>query len=85
MKVNPETIPNLVKDFLASFPKAAQDVKQDSSEVLQTFLRFCLDKTELLTREEFEVQSKVLEKTRAKLEMLEKRVQDLESSQSNKA
>lgn len=36
-------------------------------------------KLDLVTREEFEVQTQVLQRTREKLEALEKRVADLES------
>ncbi len=41
-------------------------------------------KLDLVTREEFEVQCEVLAKTRAKLELLEARVAELEAQLTNK-
>ena len=41
-------------------------------------LRSSLAKLDLVTREEFEVQEAVLEKTRAKLEALEARLKEME-------
>lgn len=45
----------------------------------KSFLHASLDKLELVTREEFEIQQKVLANTRAKLEELEQIVKNLES------
>lgn len=51
------------------------DVEQNFRSVLQSSLA----RLDLVTREEFEVQEAVLARTRAKLEALEGRLQDLES------
>jgi BMFP domain-containing protein YqiC len=80
MKVNPESLTNLVNDFLASFPQQSKDMKDDADQLLKTFLNFCINKSEILTREEFEVQTKVLAKTRQKLENLEYRLSKLEKN-----
>lgn len=43
------------------------------------FVKSALSKLNLVTREEFDVQARVLAKTRAKLEELEKKLEALES------
>jgi len=53
----------------------AQDVKDSLDATLQHYF----EDMNLVSRREFEVQQKVLVKTRAKLEALEKVVEDLES------
>lgn len=45
----------------------------------KSLLHASLDKLELVTREEFEIQQKVLANTRAKLEELEQAIKNLES------
>ncbi len=45
----------------------------------KSLLHASLDKLELVTREEFEIQQKVLANTRAKLEELEQIIKNLES------
>lgn len=46
---------------------------------VKSLLHASLDKLELVTREEFEIQQKVLANTRAKLEELECAIKNLES------
>ena len=58
----------------------AQDVEKN----LRATLVSVFDRLNLVTREEFEVQSAVLARTRAKLETLEKQVAELEKSSPRK-
>jgi BMFP domain-containing protein YqiC len=55
--------------------QAQQDLRTNFSDVLAQGLR----RLDLVTREEFEVQSQLLARTRAKVEALEKRIADLEA------
>lgn len=50
----------------------------DLDKHFRELLKSTLNKLNLVTREEFDIQSKVLAKTRAKLEEFEKRVAELE-------
>jgi BMFP domain-containing protein YqiC len=50
---------------------------------LRATLQATLSKLDLVTREEFDVQTKVLARTRAKIEALEKVVADLENQLLN--
>jgi ubiquinone biosynthesis accessory factor UbiK len=54
----------------------------DLQRNLKTLLAQQFARLELATREEFETQSKVLARTRAKLDALERRVAELERGQS---
>ena len=63
---------SLVPEGLA---RAQQDLRTNFSDVLAQGLR----RLDLVTREEFEVQSQLLARTRAKVEALEKRIADLEA------
>lgn len=70
--------------FLDELQHRIREVLQHSSaKDLEANLRAMLlqgfAKLDLLTREEFELQTEVLARTRAKLEALEKRVADLET------
>jgi ubiquinone biosynthesis accessory factor UbiK len=57
-----------------SFNHLKEDVEKNSHAILQS----ALARFDLVTREEFEVQKAVLAKTRQKLEVLEKRVVEIE-------
>lgn len=50
----------------------------DLEKHFHEFIKSTLDKLNLVTREEFDVQARVLAKTREKLEMLEKKLSELE-------
>lgn len=58
----------------------AKDIEQH----FKTFMNQNLQKMNLVTREEFDVQTKVLERTREKLEALEKKVKEIEEVLANK-
>ncbi len=69
-------ISNKIKDVVSSSPLG--DVEKN----LNALLKGVFTKMELVTREEFEVQAEVLRNTRQKLELLEARLAELESSAS---
>jgi BMFP domain-containing protein YqiC len=64
--------------LLAKVPQAAQHMQADLEENFRAVLRASLSKLDLVSRDEFDVQTKVLERTRARLEALEARVKQLE-------
>lgn len=69
-------ISNKIKEVVSSSPLG--DVEKN----LNALLKGMFTKMELVTREEFEVQAEVLRNTRQKLELLEARLAELESSSS---
>jgi BMFP domain-containing protein YqiC len=62
-----------MRELLAQSP--AKDVEKNMRAMLAGFF----DKLELVTREEFDIQAKLLARTREKLDALEARVAELES------
>ena len=67
-----------ISDFLAASP--AKDVEKN----LRALLSATFAKLDLATREEFEIQAKVLARTREKLTELEARVAELEAKLGRK-
>lgn len=74
------TILNTVKERL---PPGLDDVAQDIRQNLQATLTDTLASMDMVTREEFDVQQKVLARTRQKLEALEQRANELETALKN--
>ena len=75
---------NSKPSFLSELQAKVSEVLQQSpARDLEKNMRAMLNqgyaKLDLLTREEFEIQSEVLARTRAKLEALENRVAELEN------
>ncbi len=59
-------------------PAGLQTLKQDMERNLRAGLEAAMARLDLVTREEFDVQSAVLARTREKLHRLEQQVADLE-------
>jgi BMFP domain-containing protein YqiC len=77
--------PNFFDDMQAKINKAIENSPaKDIEKNVKAMLSSGFAKLDLVTREEFEIQSQVLAKTRARLEQLEARVAALEA-QSNDA
>ena len=62
-----------LSELIANSP--ARDVEKNARALLSSFL----SRLDLVTREEFDVQSEVLRRTREKLEQLEAKVAELEN------
>lgn len=72
-------IDELARRLLESVPPALRGVQQDLESNFRAVLRANLARLDLVARDEFTAQSRVLERTRARLEELERRVAELES------
>lgn len=75
---------NIKPSFLSELQSRISEVLQQSpardlEKNMKAMLNQGFAKLDLLTREEFEIQSEVLARTRAKLEALEARVAELEA------
>ena len=73
-------IDQLTDTLLHALPSHMGNMKQDVRANVQVLLRGVLDKLEVVTREEFDAQKKVLARTRQKVEALEAVVKKLEQS-----
>ena len=57
-----------------------QQVKSDFDASLKSLLQQQLSRLEFVSREEFDIQARVLQRTRAKLEQLEEKLSQLEQT-----
>ena len=71
-------IDDIARRLFEGLPEAARTMRRDGESNFRAVLQSSLGKLDLTTREEFEVQSKVLERTRARVEALELRIAALE-------
>lgn len=80
--LNPKIIDDLARQISGLIPTGVKDLQADVQKNIHTLLQGAFAKLDLVTREEFDVQSKVLARTRAKLEELERLVAELEKKQN---
>ncbi|MGA2862475.1 MAG: accessory factor UbiK family protein [Steroidobacteraceae bacterium] len=71
-------IDDIARRLFEGLPEAARTMRRDIESNFRAVLQSTLGKLDLTTREEFEVQTKVLERTRARIEQLELRIVTLE-------
>ena len=76
--MNDNSIESLAKKLADSLPGGLRSMRDDLEQNFRSVLRGGLEKLDLVTREEFEVQEAVLARTREKLEALEARLEELE-------
>lgn len=71
---------DLAAQLTDALPTHVNTLKQDFEKNCQAILSKAFTKFDLVTREEFDTQTKVLQRSRQKLEALEKKIQELESN-----
>lgn len=72
--------PNFFNDLQSKISQAIENSPaKDIEKNVKAMMAQGFSKLDLVTREEFDIQTEVLAKTRAKLEALEARVQELEN------
>ena len=76
-------ISELAGKLADAVPGDIQDLRTDLESNFRSLLQSGLDKLDLVTREEFQVQTKVLERTREKLERLERELEELQATDLN--
>lgn len=72
-----EAIEELSRRISSLIPGDIKHMQDDIESNIRSLLQASLSKMNLVTREEFDVQSAVLQRTREKLEQLEKQVEQL--------
>ncbi|NVK23100.1 MAG: accessory factor UbiK family protein [Kangiellaceae bacterium] len=77
--ISAQKIDDLAKKLSESVPQQFKTAKDEFNKQFKEVLQSQLAKLDLVTREEFDAQTKVLERTREKLEALEKKVAELEA------
>lgn len=76
----PRILDDLVRRITAALPQGISQMNDEVRKNLREVLSASLSRMDLVSREEFEVQSAVLARTREKLERLEAQVAALEAS-----
>ncbi|MCE3044414.1 MULTISPECIES: accessory factor UbiK family protein [Legionella] len=71
---DPKYFDDLAKKLFASLPSSIQNIEKDVEDKFKEILQIAFNRMDLITREEFDVQAKVLGRTREKLEALEAQV-----------
>lgn len=76
--IDASIIDDIANKMSQLIPSELKKLHQDFEVQAKRILKAQLTELELVTREEFDVQTKVLQKTRAKLEALELQLSELE-------
>jgi len=71
-------IDQIARELFERLPEAAKTMRRDIEANFRAVLQASLGKLELTTRTDFEVQSRLLERTRERVEQLERRLASLE-------
>lgn len=77
--IDPKKIEQIARQVHESMPKGLRDLGEDVEKKIRQVLQSQLTRLDLVSREEFDVQTQVLLRTREKLALLEQRLNDLES------
>lgn len=78
--MNTPKIDEIVRRLVESVPPGVRAAQQDLEANFRAVLRASLTKLDLVSRDEFDAQMRVLERTRARLEELERRVAGMEGA-----
>jgi len=76
--LDPKLFDDLARALAKALPTGAREFQQDVEKNLRAVLQASLSKLDLVTREEFDVQARVLARTREKLDKLERTITALE-------
>lgn len=84
MLLDSKTLDDLARKLADSVPAGLRDLKAEAEKNFRAVLQSVFAKLDLVTREEFDVQSAVLSRTRERLEELAERLQQLEGTHSSR-
>ena len=77
--IDPKILDKLADRLAASLPPGIKEIKQDAEKNFRAILEGAFAKLNLVTREEFDVQTAVLSRTHAKVRELEEQIMRLET------
>ena len=77
--MKPNFLKNLAEQLSEHLPSHLGTLKNDFEKNCQRVLHHTFDKLDLVTREEFDLQTKVLQRTRKKLDEMEIIIKELET------
>ena len=76
--LDPKKIEQVARQIQGALPQGVRDLGEDFDKKLRSLLQSQLGKLDLVSREEFDIQTQVLLRTREKLAKMEQRVSALE-------
>lgn len=76
--LDPKSLDEMARKFASNLPPGLREFQQEMERNFRTTMQSTFNRMDLVTREEFDAQAKVLARTRAQLEALEERVAALE-------
>lgn len=79
--LDPKKIEQVARQIQNVLPQGIKDLGDDIDKKIRAILQSQLNKLDLVNREEFDVQTQVLLRTREKLARLEQRLNELEAGQ----
>ncbi|WLI75744.1 ubiquinone biosynthesis accessory factor UbiK [Kosakonia sp. H02] len=77
--IDPKKIEQIARQVHESMPKGIRELGEDVEKKIRQALQAQLTRLDLVSREEFDVQTQVLLRTREKLALLEQRLNELEN------
>jgi len=82
--INAKKIEEIAKQVTNAIPPSVKNLANDIEEKTKTVLQRKLAQLDVVTREEFDVQTQVLIKTREKLAAMEAKIVELEAAMTDK-
>lgn len=80
MNLDPKILDDLARRLYEAVPPGLRDAQKDLENNFRSVLQNMLGRLDLVTREEFDVQTEVLKRTREKLESINHRLVELEAA-----
>lgn len=77
--IDKDVLDDIGRKITSLLPEGSQQLQADIEANVRAVLQSSLAKLNLVTREEFDVQTALLERTRERLEQLQKRLDELEA------
>lgn len=81
---DPKALDELSKTLYNALPSSLKNIEQDIQQKFRDILQSTFNKLDLVTREEFDTQVKVLQRTREKVDQLEKTLLQYQKDMADK-
>ena len=81
--IDPKKIEQIARQVHESMPKGIREFGEDAEKKIRQVLQAQFSRMDLVNREEFDVQTQVLLRTREKIALLEQRLTELENRSVN--
>ena len=78
--LDPKSLDEMARKFASNLPPGLREFQQEMERNFRTTMQSTFNRLDLVTREEFDAQAKVLARTRAQLDALEERLAALEGN-----